>query len=198
MTRYSLMAGLAAVTVVAAPLITLVSPINGGALTRDFEHIHSTMVGGHGPRLTDYDVATDAGIKVSKLSNPDLIPSMVFSVVGVDGGVCTASGCTMSIIANRFITSPTFSVAHDPPVYYLNTHTNVPYSVAVTPMLTTDAGTETLICEQVDYDVDSADASTPMPEYGAVSQWTCHNNTGVRVAVQLNFVFWHNTAAGGK
>lgn len=44
------------------------------ALNSNFNHIHGTMVGGHGARLTDSDVSPTAAISHSKLASPKLLP----------------------------------------------------------------------------------------------------------------------------
>lgn len=75
----------------AGPIATWVT---GDALTAadinaNFSHIHNTMVGGHGPRLVNSDVASNAAIAHTKLAVPTLVPK-AWSIVAN----CTSSPCT--------------------------------------------------------------------------------------------------------
>ena len=61
-------------------------------LNANFAHIHNTMVGGHGARLVDSDVASGASIAHSKLATPALLPRM-WALVST---TCTTSPCTIA------------------------------------------------------------------------------------------------------
>ena len=67
-------------------------------LNANFQHIHDTMVGGHGPRLTNADVAPNAGIALSKLAQTFALPSYAFQVgsgpTPCASGTCTVTGLT--------------------------------------------------------------------------------------------------------
>src|SRR3990167_4139156 len=54
-------------------------------LNSNFAHIHTTMVGGHGARLTNSDVSSSAAIAHTKMATPGLLPK---------AWVMTGSGCT--------------------------------------------------------------------------------------------------------
>lgn len=45
-------------------------------LNANFSHIHSLMVGGHGPILTNADVSSSAAISHDKLATPKLLPKL--------------------------------------------------------------------------------------------------------------------------
>jgi hypothetical protein len=77
-----------------------VSDLNG-----NFAHIHSTMVGGHGPRLRDADVASNANIAASKLANAAIYPKGYYAVTSQ----CTVSPCSFSSYGGPPITSVTRS-----------------------------------------------------------------------------------------
>lgn len=68
-------------------------------LNANFAHIHNTMVGGHGPRLINADVASNAGIAHSKLAAPVLVPKAVATTVGV----CTGAGACTLAVSSRFL-----------------------------------------------------------------------------------------------
>lgn len=84
-----LIAGLAA----ASPIKTWIvgEVISYTDLNANFAHIHSLMVGGHGPRLVNADVSASAAISHSKLATPALVPKIWAQVAN-----CTANPCTVS------------------------------------------------------------------------------------------------------
>jgi hypothetical protein len=59
--------------------------ISASAMNANFNHIHNSMVGGHGARLVNADVSNSAAIAHSKLAEPAKIPK-------VYGGRLTACG----------------------------------------------------------------------------------------------------------
>lgn len=67
--------------------------ITASDLNAALSHIHNTMVGGHGPRLTNTDVSSGAAIAHSKLATPALVPK-VWAFVN-----CTSVASTCSISA---------------------------------------------------------------------------------------------------
>jgi hypothetical protein len=90
--------GLLAAFIVGA--LALASPLKvwvvGETLTysdinANFQHIHSLMVGGHGPRLTNADVSGSAAISHSKLASPALVPKLWATVASCSSNPCTIS-----------------------------------------------------------------------------------------------------------
>lgn len=59
-------------------------------LNAALSHIHTTMVGGHGPRLINADIASGAVISHSKLATPALLPKAWVSLTAT----CSAGTCT--------------------------------------------------------------------------------------------------------
>lgn len=78
---------------VASPIKTWIvgEVISYTDLNANFLHIHSLMVGGHGPRLVNADVSASAAISHSKLATPALVPKIWAQVAN-----CTANPCTVS------------------------------------------------------------------------------------------------------
>lgn len=66
--------------------------IQASDLNANFNHIHNSMVGGHGARLVNSDVSPSAAISHSKLATPALVPKAFAAVTTV----CTASPCTLA------------------------------------------------------------------------------------------------------
>lgn len=62
--------------------------IRSADLNSNFNHIHNTMVGGHGARLTDSDVSSTAAIQHSKMQYPALLPKAWVRT----NGACAAGG----------------------------------------------------------------------------------------------------------
>ena len=60
-------------------------------INANFQHIHNTMVGGHGARLRNADVASSAAIAHSKMATPGLLPK-AWAVVSS----CSSSPCTVT------------------------------------------------------------------------------------------------------
>ncbi len=86
----------AAASIVLAGSITTWSSgdvLTSNALNANFQHIHNTMVGGHGARLVDADVASNAGISHSKLATPALLPR----AWGSSFSECSATPCTLTV-----------------------------------------------------------------------------------------------------
>jgi hypothetical protein len=88
-----LAAAVVALAAFAGPIKTWTSGdiIGSGDLNANFAHIHQTMVGGHGARLVNADVAANANIAVSKINGGGLIPR---ASVSSYGAACAASPCT--------------------------------------------------------------------------------------------------------
>lgn len=71
--------------------------VNGETLTHtdinsNFSHIHSLMVGGHGPRLMNSDVNASAAIAHSKMATPAVLPKLWASVTAT---CATPATCTI-------------------------------------------------------------------------------------------------------
>lgn len=71
-------------------------------LNSNFSHIHSTMVGGHGARLVDADVASNAAIAQSKVVGvSEAIPQVAKAFIRFAGAAvtttCGATPCTVYV-----------------------------------------------------------------------------------------------------
>lgn len=67
-------------------------PLTAAQLNAAFQHLHNTMVGGHGARLVNADVSGSAAIESGKLAQGNgIVDNMVR--VGATGAVCSASPC---------------------------------------------------------------------------------------------------------
>jgi hypothetical protein len=65
-------------------------------LNTNFNHLHDNMVGGHGARLLDADVASGAAIAHTKLATPALVAKAWASLVTVCNGAAAAgTACTV-------------------------------------------------------------------------------------------------------
>lgn len=87
-----------AILIVVSPAIagTIHTFANGEALTaanlnQPLQHIHNTMVGGHGARLVDADVSASAAITHSKLKTPSLVPK-AWATVNFSAGCVSVNG----------------------------------------------------------------------------------------------------------
>lgn len=96
-------------------------------LNSNFQHIHNTMVGGHGARLLDADVSASAAIAHSKLATPALVPKVWASVLSD----CSASPCTVS--ASSGVSSITRSGTGEYDVLFSNVRANAVYGALITP-----------------------------------------------------------------
>ncbi len=97
-------------------------------LNANFHHIHNTMVGSHGARLVDADVAAAAAISHAKLATPALLPK-AWAYVG--SAACAASPCTVAVgsgISGITRTSAGLYVAT-----FTSTRVNTNYAIFVTP-----------------------------------------------------------------
>lgn len=66
-------------------------------LNNNFNHLHNTMVGGHGARLVDADVSTLAAISHTKLATPALVPKAWAVLTTVcDGAAAAGTACTVN------------------------------------------------------------------------------------------------------
>lgn len=63
-------------------------------LNANFQHIHDTMVGGHGARLMNSDVSASAAITHSKLATPGLVPKAAFTIGSGSTACGTSTTCT--------------------------------------------------------------------------------------------------------
>lgn len=72
---------------------------NVNNLNSNFAHIHSTMVGGHGPRLVNADVSASAAIAHAKLATPGLVPKSLVHVGTSTATPCGASPCSWNTLA---------------------------------------------------------------------------------------------------
>lgn len=87
----SIAAGSAIKSWTAGDVVT-VTDLNG-----NFSHIHGLMVGGHGPRLVNNDIVSNAAITHSKMATPGLLPKSSF-VIGNPNtqAACTSGTCAQS------------------------------------------------------------------------------------------------------
>lgn len=108
--------------------------LTASALNGNFSHIHTLMVGGHGPRLVDTDVSASASISTSKLAAYHMIP-----VAWVSISDCTGSPCT--IIASQGVTQVTRSGAGSYSVTLATPRPDTNYMGVVSPHRTA-AGTQ--------------------------------------------------------
>lgn len=77
-------------------------------LNSNFSHIHNNMVGGHGARLVDADVASNAAISRSKLQYYGALP-VAAAKVGSGSTPCASGTCTLGDSTN--VTSVTESTS---------------------------------------------------------------------------------------
>jgi len=56
--------------------------LNAVDLNSNFSHIHTTMVGGHGPRLVDSDVSSNANIAWTKINTGARVPRIIGVISG--------------------------------------------------------------------------------------------------------------------
>ena len=77
--------------VVASPIHVFNSgdAMTSSDINANFSHIHSTMVGGHGPKLVNADVNASAAIAHTKLATPALLPKLWWSGTTA----CAATPC---------------------------------------------------------------------------------------------------------
>lgn len=99
-------------------------------LNANFSHIHTTMVGGHGPRLVNADVSSSAAISHSKLATPSLLPKVWGQVTC--SGTCTAT-------ETSGVTSVTYTSAG---VYVVNFAARTDANFAVVVNSTTSASAD--------------------------------------------------------
>lgn len=120
-----------------------------GDLNANFNHIHNTMVGGHGARLMNADVSASAAIAHTKMASPALLPKAV-AIVGsqVGGGTaCTSGTCSLGFMQPASF----FSVAHTATGKYTVTMSARANAVYV-PVVTTFHSTDTaVVCEPVTF-----------------------------------------------
>lgn len=88
------------VAVLAAAVVSDAGPIKvwssgeiltAGDINANFSHIHNLMAGGHGARLVNADVSATAGIALSKLATPTLIPK---AAAGISTDCNVIGACT--------------------------------------------------------------------------------------------------------
>lgn len=93
--------------------------LSAADLNANFAHIHNLMVGGHGPRLVNADVASGAAIAYTKISTNPYIPTAWAGVspntCNPDGGTCTYSGLGISSVKHVAVDTflVTFTVTPD-------------------------------------------------------------------------------------
>lgn len=68
--------------------------LSASQLNSNFSHIHNNMVGGHGARLVDADVASNAAISRSKLQNYASLP-VAWAKVGSGTTACASGTCAL-------------------------------------------------------------------------------------------------------
>lgn len=95
-------------------------------LNAALSHIHGTMVGGHGPRLTNSDVSGSAAIAHSKLATPSLVPK-VWGYLD-----CSTTPGTCAISASSGLASAAFVSTGRYTLTLTNARTNVVYGVLAT------------------------------------------------------------------
>lgn len=125
-------------------------PLKASYLNYNFDHLHNSMVGGHGGRLVNADVNTDAGISHHKLKDPQLVPK---AWVSIDSCTTTASAsCT--IADNSGVTSVTADSSGNNGIYLVTLtrpprRDNISGSVSVAPIATAwgaATGTNAIVC----------------------------------------------------
>jgi hypothetical protein len=103
-------------------------------LNSNFEHIHNTMVGGHGARLVDADVSSSAAISHSKMATPALLPK---AWANMNNAACAAGNCTLN--ASSGVSSVAFSATGRYTVTLSTTRANANYAVVLTDVYTGSA-----------------------------------------------------------
>lgn len=151
--------------------------LSAADITANFQHIHNSMVGGHGARLVDADVSATANISASKLGT---IPAS--KVTGYQGlakafvivqATCNAPGaCTMVNAYN--VTSVTRGAGAGVYTLTMTTTPTFQSAVMVTPTL------NTVLC------------SVSVPA-GAVFTITCVNTAAAATDTGFSFVHFSNS-----
>lgn len=75
--------------------------VNAADLNANFNHIHNTMVGGHGARLVNADVSSTAAVAHSKLATPALVPKAWAYVASCGADPCTIGASSGVTTINR-------------------------------------------------------------------------------------------------
>lgn len=102
------------------------STLTAADLNANFQHIHSTMVGGHGAKLVDADVSGSAAIAYTKLSANPAWPKAATSVLSS----CTVAdaGCTVAVNVGSVVTNVTHKVAVGTYLVSFSSRTNGVYT----------------------------------------------------------------------
>lgn len=99
-------------------------------LNATFQHIHNSMVGGHGARLVNADVNASAAISHSKLATPGLIPKgWVWTPT-----TCTAGTCALTVNSGATISAVAWNSTGNYGVNLSPTRANANYALIVTPV----------------------------------------------------------------
>jgi hypothetical protein len=122
-------------------------------LNTNFSHIHDNMVGGHGARLVDADVASGAAIAHTKLATPALVPKAWAALTSLcDGLAAAGTACTVAessqvtaVKTNGATGQYRVDLAYSPP--------NASFQVNVT------AYTAALYCVAVNFTATTGDAN---------------------------------------
>jgi hypothetical protein len=105
-------------------------------LNADLNHIHNTMVGGHGARLVDADVSSSAAIAHSKMQTPALLPK-AWAMVSANCTGSTAAGTACTVGDSSQLSLTTSGVAGQFRGVLSYTPSNANFAVLVTSRTTT-------------------------------------------------------------
>lgn len=122
---------LAAGVALAGPIKTWTTGevITAADINANFNHIHNLMVGGHGARLSNADVAPGAAIAHSKLATPVLLPK----ATALLSGNCNVIGNCATDFNQGFATVAALSTTGSYRFTFAVIRPNTGYSVYVQP-----------------------------------------------------------------
>lgn len=102
-------------------------------LNANFQHLHNSMVGGHGARLVDADVNAAAAIAHSKMATPALLPKAIAQMTTcVCADAADATTCTLGL-SSRVTSIKSGGTAGTCRVTLAYTPSNTNFVVNVTP-----------------------------------------------------------------
>ncbi|MFT3866841.1 MAG: hypothetical protein QM729_21470 [Solirubrobacterales bacterium] len=135
--------------------------ITAADLNANFTHLHNTMVGGHGPRLINADVASNANIATSKLAAASYIPKGWARILTT--GPAVGTGVGVSAVSRPGGTGIyRLTVPTAPSITY--------YSAQATP----EQGG---YCYAIQFNVSTIEV-------------TCYGTSGVATDANFNIAFW--------
>jgi hypothetical protein len=157
-------------------------PLMSGRLNYNLSHIHNTMVGGHGPRLVNTDVALDAGINHTKLKTPQLVPKAWGSI-----SPCTTGASTVCTVRDsRRVASVVSDSAGTNGMYYITLSRRIRLQDSQiashkTAMIQLNAHGSSVLCVG-----DFVGSSTTVA--GADFKLVCYDTAGALVDAGFDFV----------